>query len=279
MRRFRRAICTKARLLPGVRCWVSITRHSSPLCMMAMPLRMSFPVAIEVSVEEPRMLAQGGRPDQAEIGRSSIGRPRGYLVRHRARAASRTSRRLAELSSATPAAGVVLGYGAQEPPVQEAQLHRYGAPGRVHRGRLPRQLQAGGLEDADPEARGLLQRQPGQPARVFGPAQHGEEGRGAVLLHLHRGVEGVQRSLLQDALQRMAQVLRGVVVQVASQLADPILLQVRGGSLSAEDHAQHVGTALQLPGAQPVADPVGHEALHGGRRIGRTAPEGPPRWE
>ena len=33
-------ICTKPRLLPGVRCVVSMTCHRPPLCMMKLPLRM-----------------------------------------------------------------------------------------------------------------------------------------------------------------------------------------------------------------------------------------------
>src|ERR1051325_1798825 len=71
----RRVIWTKARRLPGVRCWVSSTTATSPLWSMAIPLRISLAVGIgsfqspyQTEKRESRSYTEFGSMQAAEWG-------------------------------------------------------------------------------------------------------------------------------------------------------------------------------------------------------------------
>ena len=126
---------------------------------------------------------------------------------------------------------------------------------------------------ADAQRGGFAQDHFAKPIRIRLGAQHGEQHSGAVLFHLDRRVEHVERARLQRGLDEMAKVLGVDVVEVRLDDGDGVALPVErlglGRCLRLAKHgAEDIGPGVHVARAQAVADPLRCHAAHQLERLG-----------
>jgi hypothetical protein len=178
-------------------------------------------------------------------------------------------------------AGFVFGRCLHHLAAQSPELHLHQAMRRAHRHDLTLELASVGPGASDTECAGLGEQQFGQGIGIGVVAEHGEQDPGPVLLHLDRGVEGIECAESEGLLQDMTEDLRVEVVDVGFEEGDAVGFPIgssAGPGGFPEDGAEDVGTRAVIAGAEAVSDPCADHALHGAEGFGEFGEESGSGW-